>query len=375
MRAVQQNIPTAYVQFWSGAMDYQVLKSSVLSVEYTGSKGTHEYDIANLNAGGYGSAFLGDARGTNRLNYQYTNINYRGSEGFNSYNGVNVKFQTNNLFNKGLYLNANYTWSHAIDNLSSAFSDGYSGGYGLGYLDPYNANLDKGNADYDIRNRFVLSGTWNIPWGNSSSNAVERQVLGGWSFSPIFNIRSGLPYSIYDCTNLGAVGYTCPRYIPSVPVAQNGGASNSTAIGPNLFSYLPLTLDANGNAINNGDALAVPVCQYLDHGNCVYSNSGLPQGHRNAYRGPGFWNFNFVVAKNFKLTERFNLQFRTEFYNAFNHSNYYIQTGNLDIEPAYDDNGNVIPNSGVPAIQAQKGIPQTGPTERRNIQFGLKLNF
>ncbi len=120
LRAVQQNIPTAYIQFWSGAIDYQVMKNSVLSFEYTGSKGTHEYDIANLNAGGYGSAFLGDARTTNRLNYQYTNINYRGSEGFNKYNGLNVKFQTNNLFNKGLYLNANYTWSHAIDNLSSA---------------------------------------------------------------------------------------------------------------------------------------------------------------------------------------------------------------------------------------------------------------
>ena len=50
----------------------------MLSFEYTGSKGTHEYDIANLNAGGYGSEFLGDARTANRLNYQYTNINYRG---------------------------------------------------------------------------------------------------------------------------------------------------------------------------------------------------------------------------------------------------------------------------------------------------------
>jgi hypothetical protein len=371
LRAVQQNIPTAYIQFWSGAMDYQVLKNSVLSFEYTGSKGTHEYDIANLNAGGYGGEFLGDARFNNRLNYQYTNINYRGSEGFNQYNGLNVKFQTNNLFNKGLYLNMNYTWSHAIDNLSSAFSDGYSSSYGLGYLDPYNANLDKGNADYDIRNRFVLSGTWNIPWGNSSSNAVERQVLGGWSFSPILNIRSGLPYSIYDCSNLGAVGYTCPRWIPSQPVNQNGnvGNTNLSAVGPNVFTYLSLPIDPNtGIPVNAGDALAVPNCQYLDHGNCVYSNSGLPQGHRNAYTGPGFWNFNFVVAKTFKLTERFNMQFRGEFYNAFNHSNYYILNGNLDLESG----------TGVTSVQAEKGVPYgspTNPTERRNIQFGLKLNF
>jgi hypothetical protein len=59
------------------------------------------------------------------------------------------------------------------------------------------------------------------------------------------------------------------------------------------------------------------------------------------------------------------MQFRAEFYNAFNHSNYYIQTGNLDIEQG----------TGVTAIQTLKGIPQTGATERRNIQFGLKLNF
>jgi len=341
----------------------------VLSFEYTGAKGTHEYSIANINAGGYGSEFLGDARVPNRLNYQYSNLNYRGANGFNLYNGLNVKFQTNNLFNKGLYLNANYTWSHAMDNLSSTFSDGANGGYALGFLDPFNANLDKGNADYDIRNRFVLSGTWNIPWGSNMSSAWERQLLGGWSFSPIVNIRSGLPYTIFDCSNVGATGYSCPRYIPSQPINQRGGASNSTAVAPNLFNYLPLPFDpTTGLVVNTGDALAVPNCAQLNHGQCVYSSSGLPQGWRNAYSGPGFWTINFVIAKAFKLTERFNLQFRSEFYNAFNHSNYYITTGNLDV------------SGGISAIQAEKGIPYCQPingcpTERRNIQFGLKLNF
>jgi len=374
LRAVKQNIPTAYVQFWSGAIDYQLLKNSVLSVEYTGAKGTHEYDISNLNAPQYGSEFLGDARFANRLNYQYSNINYRGASGFNLYNGVNIKFQTTNLFNKGFYFTANYTWSHAIDNLSSSFSDGYAGFYGLGYLDPFNANLDKGNADYDIRNRFVVSGTWNIPWGSNAQRGWVRQLAGGWSFSPIINIRSGLPYSVYDCTNLtGSSGYTCPRYIPSQPIGQRGSIGNSTlaAVAPNVFNWLALPIDPNtGTPVGAGDALAVPNCQFLDHGNCVYSISGLPQGHRNAYSGPGFWNVNFSAAKTFKLTERFNLQFRGEFYNAFNHSNYYINTGNLDVEDG----------TGVTAVQAFKGvIPITGvvtiPNERRNIQLGLKLNF
>jgi len=370
LRAVQQNIPTAYIQFWSGAIDYQVLKNSVLSFEYTGSKGTHEYSIANINAGGYGAAFLGDARAVNRINYQYSNLNYRAANGFNQYNGLNVKFQTNNLFNKGLYLNVNYTWSHAIDNISSTFSDGTASAYTLGFLDPFNANLNKGNADYDIRNRFVLSGTWNVPWGSNMSQAWERQVLGGWSFSPILNIRSGLPYTIYDGSNVGSTGYSAPFYIPPGPINQHGGASNSTATAPNVFTYLNLPIDpTTGIPANAGDALAVPNCAQLDHGECVYSTSGLPQGHRNAYSGPSFWNINFVIAKNFKLTERFNLQFRSEFYNAFNHSNFYIQTANLDVESG----------TGFTAVNAVKGIPYCYPAncpeERRNIQFGLKLNF
>jgi len=370
LRAVQQNIPTAYVQFWSGAIDYQVLKSSVLSFEYTGSKGTHEYSIANINAGGYGAAFLGDARAVNRINYQYSNLNYRAANGFNDYQGLNVKFQTNNLFNKGLYLNMNYTWSHAIDNISSTFSDGTAGAYTLGFLDPFNANLNKGNADYDIRNRFVLSGTWNVPWGSNMSQAWERQVLGGWSFSPILNIRSGLPYTIYDGTNVGATGYSLPFYIPGGPINQHGSASNSTAIAPNVFTYLTLPIDpTTGLPVNTGDALAVPNCAQLNHGECVYSSSGLPQGHRNAYTGPNFWNINFVIAKTFKLTERFNMQFRSEFYDAFNHSNFYIQTSNLDVESG----------TGFAAVNAVKGIPYCYPAncpeERRNIQFGLKLNF
>jgi hypothetical protein len=367
MRAVQQNIPTAYIQFWSGSVDYQVMKNSVVSVEYVGSKGTHEYDIANLNDAGYGKAFLGDTRSTNRVNYQYSNMNYRGSHGFNQYNGVNFKFQGNNLFNKGLYLNANYTWSHAIDNLSSTFSDGANGGYALGYLDVYNANLNKGNADYDVRNRFVINGTWNVPWGNNTGNKVESQILGGWSLSGIYLVHSGYPYTLYDGTNIGSTGYALPFYIPDQPINQHGSASNSTAIGPNSFTYLPVPIDpATGLPVNAGDARGIASCQYLYHGGaCTYSFDGLPQGHRNAYSGPSYYNFNIVVGKNFKLTERFNLQFRSEFYNIFNHHNYYIQTGNLDVESG----------TGFTGVLAEKGTPYTGADERRNIQFGLKLTF
>ncbi len=80
----------------------------------------------------------------------------------------NLKFQTQNLHNTGLSLVANYTWAHAIDDISSTFSDSLQGGSGyigsLGYTDLLRPGLDLGNADYDVRNRFVLAPIWNTPW-------------------------------------------------------------------------------------------------------------------------------------------------------------------------------------------------------------------
>jgi outer membrane receptor protein involved in Fe transport len=379
LRAVDPNIKTAYAQFWSFAMDYQVNKGGVLSLEYSGSRGEHLYDISNVNTQYFGSTFLGDTHLSNRNNYQYGNINWRGDSGWNYYNGFTVKYQANNLASKGLMMNAAYTWSHAIDNLSSTFTDGYNGNYSLGYTSYWFPQIDKGNSDYDIRNRFILSAVWDLPWMKNSSNSVARQVLGGWQVSPIVEIHSGYPYNIFDGTNAITI---YPRWTPDGPVGAKG--YNQGATGPNVFTYLTLPQGVDPNAADFGlpagttNALQVPSSGLAFCPN-VYVPEGQPVGihsftcngqllpQRNAYSGPGYWNWDMVIAKNFKLTERFNLQFRTEMYNTFNHHNLYIASQNLDTE------------AGLPAIQAQKGgiygTPGQPTDERRNIQFGLKLNF
>ena len=364
LRAVDPNIPTAYSQFWDMAVDRQVMRNSVLSIDYAGSKGTNLYSIADMNVSGYGAIFLGNSDPSARLNYQYGEINYRGASGFNSYNAANVKFSTSNFLNKGLQLTANYTWSHSIDNLSSTFTDGYATNYQLGFTNGFAPNIDKGNSDYNVTNRLVISGVWELPWMKNSSNAFARQAFGGWSMSPIIKVRSGYDYTIFDCTN--AVAYSCARYISGVPFAATG--SNQGSTGSNVFTYLPLPQNAStGLPVGTGDANPNPTCTGLLGVGCVYSASGLSMPARNAYQGPGYWNIDFVAAKMFKLTERFNLQFRGEFYNIFNHHNLYISTSNLDV------------SGGLPAVQAEKGgvfgVGGQPTDERRNIQFGLKLLF
>ena len=370
LRAPNQNIKTAYSGAWDMSVDRQVARNTVFSLEYAGAHGVHLYDIGNINVPYYGSTYLGDTHLSNRLNYQYGSINYRGSEGYSHYNGVTAKLSSSNLWNKGLMLNVNYTWSHSTDNLSSTFSDGYWGNYWLGYTDYFNPSLDYGNSDYNVAQRFVVSAVWDLPWMKNSSNAFARAALGGWSMSPIFKVRSGSPYTIFDCSQ----GVTiCPRWSPAGALTQSqGGVNASSNAGPNVFNYMPLPVSGTAVA-GTADSLQVPnqsiFCNSVVGGN-PFTCSGLRLPDRNAFYGPGYWNIDWNFYKNFKLTERFTMQFRSEFYNIFNHHNQYISTLNLDVSAI---------SGASPYIQSEKGgiFGAAGaPTdERRNIQFALKLIF
>jgi outer membrane receptor protein involved in Fe transport len=368
-RAIDQHIKTAYAPTWNLSIDHRV-GVGVFSVAYAGSHGVHLYDISNLNNAADGGTYLGDTRFTNRLNTQYSNMNFRSDHGYSHYDALNVKYGATNLFNKGLAVTANYTWSHSLDNLSSTFSDGFGGGasgqYQLGYLDAFNPQLNYGNSDFDIRNRLNASLSWETPWFKSSGNAIARQALGGWGLGTIFSIRSGSPYSIYDSTNTNSGG-TEPLWIAPSPVSTTGSAS---VVGPNTFNYIALPNTA-GTVNNLGDSVpnfGLPTCTGLYHTGCTYTGTGLPYPERNQYVGPGYWNIDMNFYKTFKITERFGLQFRAEMYNILNHHNQYINYFNLDAA-----------SLSTPFIQSEKGgiFGSAGqPTdERRNIQFGLKLMF
>lgn len=354
-RAVNQNMKPSYAETWDLAIERQVSRNSLFSVSYSGAHDIHLYDIANINLGRTGGTYLGDARFANRLNLQYSNMNYRSDNGYSHYNALAVGWKAHDFLSKGLTLSTNYTWSHSLDNLSSTFSDGTASFYGLGYLDPFNPRLNYGNSDFDVRQRFRFDGSWELPW-MKSGNGAARAALGGWGMGGNLNLQSGSPFTIYDCTNFN--GQNCPQYVPPVALPTTG--SSVYAGSPNTFNYLALP------GTNLGDSLGIPNCTGLDHVGCTYTISGLPYPGRNGFFGPKLWNANMNFFKNFKITERFQMQFRAEMYNIFNHSNFYINNLNLDA-------------SGTSNIQTEKGGPSGSPgtptDERRNIQLGLRLSF
>jgi len=261
---------------------------------------------------------------------------------------MNLRLELKNFRSKGVTLRANYTWSHAIDNLSNTFSETASSP-NLGFLDPMNPNLDRGDADFDVRQRFTIAGMWDIPYG-SSKNRIVKEIVGGWSVIPSISVRTGTPFSIWDCTNAGYV--LCPRAMYSTPF-QPAYTVTPTA-NPNQFNYL---------SVGTPDSSYVnPLAGVSDFG--PYPSNMTA---RNSFRTPGAWNVDLSIHKNFALTERFKLQFRAEAFNVFNHSNLYIVYANTDL-------------SATNYITATRGVRGdnnglTASTENRNLQLAMKLLF
>ena len=310
---------------------------------------------------------MGDARYANRLNYQYGSMNYRSDNGYSHYNALNVKYSVTNLGNKGLGINANYTFAHSLDNISSTFTDGYESFYGLGYVDAFNPRLNYGNSDFDIRHRFNVAATWDIPWLKNADNAFVRTAFGGWGVGLIYNVRTGLPFTVFDCS--GFNGQNCPNWAPTLPMPTGPNSVATKDAGANTFNYISLPM-LNGQVAGIGDSLGIPSCTGLYHVGCTYTTGGATYPDRNQFTSPYFWNADMNFYKNFKLTERFSLQFRGEFYNIFNHSNTFVNVLNLDASVFTGSTGYIQTEKGGPL-----GYAGTSSDERRNIQFGLKLMF
>ena len=366
LRHVNQNIDPAYTEFYSLGIQRELAKNTMLEVGYNGAHGVHQYDIAGFNYPGYGDLYLGTDPAVNpadRINRQYSSINTRGSNGFSHYNAVNTRVSTDNLFHSGVNLNFNYTYSHSTDNISTTFSE-TAQTYNLGYVNPFDPALDYGSSDFDVRQRVVVSALWDIPIARDSKG-VLKEVAGGWSFAPIFTARTGYPLTIYD-PNYSAFG-NVPRAFLSGPVTYNKSGADQ---GGNNFNYLgyPTPIPYVDPLIGGGE---FPTCPALgsDPSQCHFPST---MSGRNAFKQPGFWNMDAGFYKTFKLTERFKMQFRSEFYNLFNHSNLYALTGGFATVGTV---ASTAPGGGY--LDAKKGtdLQTVSPVERRFVQFALRLTF
>ncbi len=374
LRAVDPGIKPAYSENWSLSVEHQLATSTTASVSYVGTRGIHNYSIANINRSYSGGNFLGDARQSARTNLQYSSINFRGADGDSYYNGVTTEIRSSNFRNSGLTIRGDYTWSHSIDNTSSTFTDGASNNDNLGYLDPFNHGLDRGSSDFDQRHRVASAIVWAVPFAQHMTG-FTRTLADNWTISTTFTAQTGTPFTMFDCN--GAVT-ACPRaaFINPVPKSRTRSMvnlSDNPAYGANTFSYMtfPDLYDADGNLINYneldnpnaGDSSDTPVCAGLYHTGCQFAPN---MSGRNAFSGPGSWNENVGIVKDLKIFhERLDLQLKGEFINVFNHANTLLNLGGTNDVSSFTEllayKGGINGSSAVPA--------------NRNTQLSVHIAF
>jgi outer membrane receptor protein involved in Fe transport len=369
LRWVQQNIKTAYAQDMSLSLQHQFTQHLMVATEYSGSIGEHLYGLTNYNMCGAGNVYLGipigsegigtpnDCSGTGwyRLNQQYSYINGRDSIGNSFYAAGIARVILQNLGKTGLTLQANYTLSKAMDDLSDTFSSSYNS-WNLGYTNPYDPKLDWGPSQYDNRHRISVAAVWAVPFAKDTHGWV-KQVADGWEISPLLTARTGAPFTIYDCTMAsGLPDNPCPRVALNSPAPRNfTQPTNATMLAPDTYSIYnigALASIANESVVN-------PVLGVSDFGPWASNMTS-----RDYFHGPGAWNLDLGVYKNFFLTERFRLQLRGEAFNVCNHAN-LTDIGYTTTLPYYS------------SFIGQYGPNPVGfaPGTQRNMQFTLRLIF
>jgi hypothetical protein len=265
------------------------------------------------------------------------------SEGTSSYNSLQASFQRS--YHDGLTVSANYTYSHAIDDATDLSLEGQEG---FGNADPFDLKrFETGSSDLDLRHRFVATATYELPFGKSFTGA-KKIGLAGWQVNGILVWNSGTPFSITD-------NFT--GFANSVFNGIGGGTTR-----PNQIANPGLPNPSNAEFFNN-TAFEVPVLGTI-------GDTG-----RNTLYGPSFRYFTFSVFKDFPITEKVKLQFRTEIFNLTNTPSFFIPNNQNDHAttnqvPTADQiaAGTVSPAFGQVVVTNPNYTP-------REIQFALKLLF
>ena len=287
------------------------------------------------------------------INPNYTLIEWMSSDVNSSYNALNVSLEKR--FSRGLTFKASYTWSKSIDDQSASESN-YSGNQVDGEWGP-DRSLDRAQSSFNVPQAFVGNWLYELPFGSGkswlNSGALTNAILGGWQIGGILTVQGGVPMTIANTA-------TYPGY--SVPLS---GASR-----PNLKPGVDVSKFTSGTTagctgVAAGRKLGTPALWYDPCGFSVPAAGTLGNASRNLLLGPGITTLNFTASKSFPIGERVHLQFRGEFFNLLNHTNFGIPgTPGLNV---------ITSTTGVPSAAAGRITQITGTA--RQIQFGLKLTF
>ncbi|HUD64368.1 MAG TPA: TonB-dependent receptor [Candidatus Sulfotelmatobacter sp.] len=345
LRGIQFNYQTPYTMSGNFTLQYQLTPTLTVQAGYVTSLARHLESFPNSNQptqiGVKALPFPDFGEGSS----------YAITAGNSFYHSLQTKVEKR--FASGLNFLATYTWSKTRTDAGDLLNGGSNQGFRAPDVAGVGIHYDYGLADFDIRNVFHLSGGYELPFGKGKrflgSNGFASKAFGGWSINASAVLEGGQPITL-----------TCPS-----GTAPNTGCYDF--IVPGQSQKRGLHIDSNGKLsfFGNPAAFAQPAaCTTLP---CPLSTLGGPPDQ---IAGPPFKRLDFSTFKDMKLSERFTLQFRAEFFNILNHPNFNAPNFGGNGVVAVSGSGNFT-NSSFGEI----GSTRDAPYDPRQIQFALKLYY
>ena len=333
--AEQRDRKDTYTEQWTVSVQQELPANFVTTISYLGSHGVHLLDtnVVNLKDPVTGAA-------------QYPAfapaIAYRASVGASSYNALNVSVRR--PFTHGLLLTANYAYAHELDNGSNGSGDGDQ----ISPQNPLCLRCDWASGTWDGRHVVNGNAVYELPFGRGKrmlNHGVAGAIAGNWKLTTAALARTGFPLNVLLPSSYispyGNSGTLRPDLVPGVSLTPPGGRTIAHWINPAAFA-----------APRAGS----------------FGNSP-----RNLLRGPGTWQVDTGVTKSFSLGERARAEFRSEFYNVFNHAQ--LGQPQATFNPANTVGFGSITNTVNLNTAIVSPISPVGSGTPREIQFAVRLEF
>jgi hypothetical protein len=343
IRAQDPNQRTAYVEQTSFGPQIEFSQSMVLNISYVGNFGRKETRLRNANQGLVTGL---TAQGTPITTFPYANLNttttslagnhpyleLATNDGNTNYNGLLVSLTKR--YSAGISFGLSYTFSRNF----SDFVDDLTGG-SLAFQNSYNYSLERSFSPFDVTHRFVGNALWHLPIGSGgmilNGNGLGSRLIGGWQVNSIVTLETGTPFTV-SAPDESQTGSNHSSYASCVGDPFAGASSDPSMIA-----------GSNGGGFYlNPAAFAIPTLGSF--GNCA------PR----AFHGPGIENVDLSLFKQFPIKEQIKVEFRSEFFNSFNHANFTNPNASFS-----------------PSSLGSFGKVFGTTTAPREIQFALKLYF
>ena len=335
---VQPDIKTPTVLEWSLRVEQQVAPRTSLTLGYVGSHSYHQILSEDMNEpvpsiAADGTVFY--PSGAQNANPDLANSTSWVSNGVGLYNGLLVDVRRS--FANGFQVRGNYTFSKNLDD-GSAWNTSVSGNTPAFVEFPLQPKLDWGPAATDLRHAASINGSYELPFGPgkrflAKATGFERVAAVGWTASAIVTAQSGFAFS------------------PQLGYNPTGNGDTRNPVRPNWNPAF------SGKLYPRTPGQWFNPQAFLPPANGTYGNVG-----RDSLTGPGLTELDFSASKNTRVTERVGLQFRAEFFNILNHTNFLTPN-------------EVVYTSATSGISPTAGVITATSTTSRQIQFGAKVQF